>query len=432
MAGSRTVRLAEVVDLATGFPFKSDGYVDDPASPRLVRGDNVVQGTIRWENAKRWPRDATEGLERYELAPGDVVVAMDRPWIEAGLKYASVGTADLPAYLVQRVARLRGVNGLDTSYLRYVIGSRDFTRHVLSIQTGTAVPHISASQILEYELELPTLDEQRRIAHILGTLDDKIDLNRRMNETLEEMARALFKSWFVDFDPVRAKAEGRDTGLPKRVADLFPDRLVDSELGEIPHGWDVVALDEMADFRNGLALQKYPHSSGPGLPVIKIAQLRKGGVEGADLANTDVPNDYVVEDGDLLFSWSGSLECEIWAGGRGALNQHLFKVTSSKYPPEFMLMVIRHHLDRFRGIAADKATTMGHIKRGHLSEARLGLPSHATLAEFTGYLSAPVRMSHVRRLESRELLIMRDALLLDLMRDPEPRSFRAVGNEAVA
>ena len=85
---------------------------------------------------------------------------------------------------------------------------------------------------------MPPITEQRAIAHILGTLDDKIELNRRMNETLEGIARAIFKSWFVDFDPVRAKAEGRDTGLPKHIADLFPDSFVDSELGEIPKGWD--------------------------------------------------------------------------------------------------------------------------------------------------------------------------------------------------
>ena len=108
----------------------------------------------------------------------------------------------------------------------------------------------------------PPLAEQRAIAHILGTLDDKIELNRRMNETLEAMARALFKSWFVDFDPVRAKAEGRDPGLPKPLADLFPDRFVDSELGEIPEGWEVRSLDQIARFLNGLASAEVPAGDG--------------------------------------------------------------------------------------------------------------------------------------------------------------------------
>ena len=122
-------------------------------------------------------------------------------------------------------------------FLHYVVASREFTDYVLSVQTGTAVPHISGNQIGEYEFLLPSLPEQRTIAHILSTLDDKIELNRRMNETLEAIVRALFKSWFVDFDPVSAKAAGRDIGLPQPLSDLFPARFVDSDLGGIPKGW---------------------------------------------------------------------------------------------------------------------------------------------------------------------------------------------------
>ena len=234
-----TVQLGEVANLLTGFPFRSDKYVSDPEAPRLLRGANIAQGILRWDAAKRWPQEANEHLAPYWLRKGDVVIAMDRPWIEAGLKSSSVRETDLPSLLVQRVARLRGSDRLDTRFLSYVIGCHDFAQHILSVQTGTAVPHISAQQIKEFEFLLPHVHEQRAIAHILGTLDDKIELNRRMNETLEAMARALFKSWFVDFDPVRAKMEGRDTGLPQDIADLFPDRLVDSEMGEIPEGWQV-------------------------------------------------------------------------------------------------------------------------------------------------------------------------------------------------
>ena len=221
----RTVRLGDVTDLLTGYPFTSEAYTEDSSAPRLLRGDNVAQGVLRWDGVKRWPKYATHDFEQYWLIEGDVILAMDRPWIEAGLKYAAVRRSDLPALLVQRVARLRGTDALDTNFLKYVIGSRAFTEHVLAVQTGTAVPHISGGQIRSFEFRLPPIREQRAIAHILGTLDDKIDLNRRMNETLEAMARAIFKSWFVDFDPVRAKAEGRDPGLPKHIADLFPDRV---------------------------------------------------------------------------------------------------------------------------------------------------------------------------------------------------------------
>jgi type I restriction enzyme S subunit len=113
------------------------------------------------------------------------------------------------------------------------------------------VKHTSPSRILAFKTAIPPLPEQRAIAHILGTLDDKIELNRRMNGTLEAMARALFKSWFVDFDPVRAKAEGCDPGLPKPLANLFPDSFEDSELGEIPKGWEVKSISDLADVAGG-------------------------------------------------------------------------------------------------------------------------------------------------------------------------------------
>lgn len=235
----RQVSLGEVSDLLVGYPFKSALYSENPSSPHLLRGDNIGQGTLRWDNAKRWdlPNGDAVSLQRYWLSEGDVVLAMDRPWIEAGLKYARVRATDRPSLLVQRVARLRGTSACDGRYLVFVVGSTAFSQFVQQVQTGTAVPHISASQVQSFRFLLPSLPEQRAIAHILGTLDDKIDLNRQMSATLEAMARALFESWFVRFDPVRAKAEGRDTQLPADIAALFPDSFEMSEIGEVPKGW---------------------------------------------------------------------------------------------------------------------------------------------------------------------------------------------------
>ena len=241
------VQLGVVAELLTGFPFKSEQYTDDRHAPRLLRGDNVAQGTLRWSGAKRWAANATTIDTGYWLEEGDVVLAMDRPWIEAGLKYASVRRDDLPALLVQRVARLRGGERLHTRFLHYVIGSRDFTQYVTSVQTGTAVPHISARQIKDFAFCLPPLSEQCAIANILGTLDDKIELNRRTNETLEAMARALFKSWFVDFEPVRAKMEGRDTGLPQDISTLFPAKITEVISGDVPVGWHPYQLADLAE-----------------------------------------------------------------------------------------------------------------------------------------------------------------------------------------
>jgi type I restriction enzyme S subunit len=304
MAGEWTpAHLGDVTDLLTGFPFKSERYVDESSAPRLLRGDNVAQGELRWDGAKRWPIDAADDIALYQLREGDVILAMDRPWIEAGLKYASVRRSDLPALLVQRVARLRGTKRLDTGFLKHLIGCRAFTDHVLAVQTGTAVPHISGGQIKSFEFLLPPLPEQRAIAHILGTLDDKIEMNRRMNETLEAMARALFKSWFVDFDPVRAKAEGRDPGLPQPLADLFPARLVDSELGEIPEGWEIKRLSDLCSTQYGYTASAVAEHVGPKFLRVKDINKRNW-IEWADVPycaiEAEVRAFYALQIGDLV------------------------------------------------------------------------------------------------------------------------------------
>ena len=410
--------IGSACEISTGFPFKSNDYCAKSESIKLLRGDNIAQGTLRWDGVKRWnPEELEPSVEsKYSLRSGDVVVAMDRPWIEAGLKFAAIQESDLPCLLVQRVACLRAGESIDQGFLKYVVSDYAFTTHVLAVQTGTAVPHISSKQIAEYEFAAPPIPEQKAIAHILGTLDDKIELNRKSNETLEAMAKALFKSWFVDFDPVKAKAEGRPTGLPAEISDLFPDSFEDSELGEIPSGWEVKALDEIAHFLNGLALQKFPPEDGAAtLPVIKIAQLKKGDSTGADRCSTAVPSDYVVRDGDVLFSWSGSLAVDIWCGGDGALNQHLFKVTSKTYSKWFFYQWVNHHLPDFQEIAQGKATTMGHIQRHHLSEAKVLIPPPSLLAAMDSAFTALLDRAFGLRRQSKDLGSIRDALLPKLI-----------------
>ena len=416
MAEWTTTTLGSIADIEFGNPFKSSDYGAAGSGPRLLRGDNIAQGRLRWDGAKHWPADKASGLERYALREGDVVLAMDRPWIDAGLKYARVSSADMPALLVQRVARLRGTDHIDAGYLRYLIGSRSFTDYVLGIQTGTAVPHISGGQIRAYSFRLPTVIEQRAMARILGSLDDKIEVNRRMNETLEAMARALFKSWFIDFDPVHAKARGeRPVGMDTTTAALFPSKLIQSGHGEIPEGWSHRPLDSIATFLNGLALQKFPAGDGPALPVIKIAEMRAGVTPKSDRAAMTIPPQYIIGDGDLLFSWSGSLEIIIWTGGRGALNQHLFKVSSQLLPAWFLLGGVRQHLGGFQAIAASKATTMGHIQRHHLTEALVAVPPPDVLARAGNVLEPLHSRIIANSQEAKTLATLRDTLLPPLL-----------------
>lgn len=276
--GWHDTTLGEQVELLTGFPFKSEKYTDDRNGIPLLRGDNIVQGRFRWENVKRWPTlEIVEAFAPYFLNIDDVVIAMDRPWIEAGLKYAFVSTHDLPCLLVQRVARLRAKKTLDQGFLRYIIGSSGFTNHVLGVQTGTAVPHISADQIKEYRFLLPSLSEQRAIASILGVLDQKIELNQRMNDTLEGIARALFKSWFVDFDPVKAKAEGRKPeSMDDAIFALFPSDFIDSSTEQIPEGWTAETLERVS-FLNS---ESWSHENTPDqIEYVDLANTKWGTIE---------------------------------------------------------------------------------------------------------------------------------------------------------
>ena len=294
--------------------------------------------------------------------------------------------------------------------------SSDGQHQLLANSSQVGVPSIArpVTYLRTVEIPLPSLPEQRTIAHILGTLDDKIELNRRMNETLEAMARAIFKDWFVDFGPTRAKMEGRAPYLDPELWDLFPDALDDE--GK-PAGWKIKALEEIAQFLNGLALQKFPASdpNRDSLPVIKIAELRAGVTAKSNRASHDVPSRYIVKDGDFLFSWSGSLVAKFWTGGEGALNQHLFKVTSDQYPPWFFSHWVLHHLEAFQAIAAAKATTMGHIQRVHLKQAMTNCPSDNALFILGQTIGSLVESTVKKNLENRTLARTRDLLLQKLM-----------------
>jgi type I restriction enzyme S subunit len=303
-------------------------------------------------------------------------------------------------------------NLVDPRFLLYAYLGTEFQETLRSRTIhGSTVDRIPLIDMPDFPLRVPLMDIQIAIAKILGALDDKVELNRRMSETLEGIARALFKSWFVDFDPVRAKAEGSEPNLPKALADLFPDSFDLYGDHEVPKGWKVVGLDTIGCFLNGLALQRFPPQSDSFLPVIKIAQLRTEDTSDADKASADLASDYIVEDGDVLFSWSGSLECVLWAGGRGALNQHLFKVTSGTYPKWFYYLWIHAHLPEFRSIASGKATTMGHIQRAHLSAAKVLAPPQDLLKEMDRFFAPLIHQIVNMKLASRNLGAIRDTLL---------------------
>ena len=392
----KEVRLGDVCEIITGFPFPGKKYSKEGI--RVVRGDNVTIGNLRWdtEKDKRWnePFDKTE---YYSLQANDIVIGMDGSRV--GKNKARIKEEDLPLLLAQRVACVRNNELAEQDYLYYNIFSKKFVDYVNSIHTGSAIPHISQKQIEDYKILLPNIEDQRRIASILSSLDRKIELNNKINADLEEMAQAIFKNWFVDFEP-------------------FKDvKFVDSELGMIPEGWKVGRLTEIASYMNGLAMQKFPpENNEDSLPVLKIKELGQGfcGTD-SDRCSCNIKDECKIHNGDVIFSWSGTLLVDVWCGGDCGLNQHLFKVTSKDYPKWFYYYWTKHHLQEFIHIAKDKAVTMGHIKRGHLEEALVAIPDSDSI-EKAHELFEPILSKMISlRLENSRLSTLRDTLLPRLM-----------------
>lgn len=216
----------------------------DARGPKFLRITDIVSGHIDWSSVPYVTVDDAMRA-KYKLHDGDIVIARTGASTGASAFVKAPPDAVFASYLV----RLQARKGYDARFLAYSLKSDQFWNFLRGVLGDkSAQPNASASTITRGPLRAPKCQtEQRAIGRVLGALDDRIDMNRRMNETLEAMAQALFKSWFVDFDPVRAKMEGRDTGLPPDIADLFPDRLAESELGEIPEGWVAIPLAEVID-----------------------------------------------------------------------------------------------------------------------------------------------------------------------------------------
>lgn len=371
-------RMADVADMTFGYAFKSAEFSDEPEDVRLLRGDNIGQGRLRWDGAKRFPAHRLDDVDRYRLNVGDVVVAMDRPWIEAGLKYSVVSQQDVPSLLVQRVTRLRTKSEqLDQRFLGLVVGSAAFRDYVIGVQTGSAVPHISGGQIGNFQFHLPPIETQRAIAATLGALDAKIESNRRLATLIPQT--------------IRAKVEAE-----RQVGDLEP-----------------LPVSTLARFVNGGAYTK--GATGTGRMVLRIAELNSGPGGSTVYNELDVPEDKTAWAGDILMSWSGSLGVYRWFREEAIINQHIFKVIPTDFPAWLVFDRLDAVMPIFRGVAADKATTMGHIQRGHLESTMVDVPSPTTIEQLDQLLSPLWDRLLLAEREIVKLVALRDALLPALL-----------------
>ncbi|AHF00654.1 restriction endonuclease [Thiomicrospira aerophila AL3] len=407
-----------------------------------ISTENMIPNKGGIEVASSLPNSKTVN----KFVKGDTLFSNIRTYFEK-VHFADFSGGASPDVLIFRT---KSAQKLLPEYLYYIASNKDFIDFTVRTSKGAKMPRGDKGAIQGHKLLLPPLSTQQRISDILRTLDKKITLNRQINQTLEAMAQAMFKSWFVDFEPVKAKMQALENSgteddanlaamqaISGKTADqlatlktqhpdqyqqlhhtasLFPSAMQDSELGEIPAGWEVKSLDTMAHYQNGLALQKFrPEDENDFLPVVKIAQLKKGFTDGEEKASPNINPSCIIDDGDVVFSWSGTLVVDSWCGGKAALNQHLFKVTSDDHPKWFYYYFTKHHLDEFQRIAQAKAVTMGHIKREHLKKALCAVPDSDLIAHLGQTIKPLLDKAVAVRLENRTLTELRDTLLPKLL-----------------
>ncbi|MFQ7439918.1 restriction endonuclease subunit S [Romboutsia timonensis] len=356
--------------------------------------------------------EETEFTSGTKFRNGDTLLARITPCLENGktarvdiLEYNEIGFGSTE-FIVMREKEGKTIN----DFIYYLSISPEFRNIAIKSMTGSSGRQRVQKDVLEnVEIKLPPLEEQEKIANILSCLDDKIELNNEMNKTLEEMAQSIFKRWFVDFELPN------EDGKPYKSSG---GEMVDSEIGMIPKGWEVKSLDEIANFLNGLAMQKFRplDTDEEFLQVVKIKELKQGSTSSdSDRCSINIDEKYIINDGDVIFAWSGSLDVRIWCGGKAGLNQHLFKVTSDDYPKWFYYLWVKNYLEQFIRIAADRATTMGHIKRSNLTEAKVLIPDDSTLKVMGYTLENLVCKFIENNIESKSLIDLRDSLLPKLM-----------------
>jgi type I restriction enzyme, S subunit len=423
-----------VVELQTG-PFGTQlhahDYVKDgvPVVPtEAIRNRQIDHSVL----PKISPGKAAE-LARHRLELDDILFA--RRGVQATGHIGYVREAEYGFLCGTGAIRLRvrrGGSSVNPDFLSHVLANPASVEWFKFHAIGATMPNLNEGIIRSFPLQIPPMPEQRAIAHILGTLDDKIELNRRMNETLEAMVRALFKSWFVDFlpvranmevrnrkartqtgDPVRAKAAGRDPGLPKLLADLFPDSFQDSELGEIPRGWEVGSIYIATEVIYGapFASAKF-NFDGIGKPLIRIRDLA-GESPGVYTAE-EHPKGYLVKPGDIVVGMDGEFRAYLWGGVESWLNQ---RVSGFKPRAGFSSPFVLHSIvGLLAGVeATETATTVIHLGKNDIDRFKIIVPTELILTNF-GRLAGPLfECIVVNKQESRTLAALRYTLLPKLI-----------------
>lgn len=374
--------IAEVTKLA-GFEFTKYIKYEDDGEIIALRALNLRNGELDLSDIKRISRKVSEGLTRSKIYKDDILLTYtgngygDCAIIEENDKY----------HLAPNICKIVPNQDVVFPYYLYCyIRSNAFYNQMSSNMTGSGQPTIPMKTIRLLKIPVPDMSVQIKIANVIWSLNQKIRNNKVINNNLEQQAQAIFENEFLS-------------------------------LQSLPDGWKFASLIDIADYLNGLAMQKYrPSTDEIGIPVLKIKELRQGCCDdNSEFCSPSIKSDYIIHDGDVIFSWSGSLLVDFWCGGICGLNQHLFKVSSNKYDKWFYYAWTKHHLDRFIAVAADKATTMGHIKRDELAKAEVFIPNETDYNRIGALLQPIYDLIISNRIENKKLAVTRDSLLPKLM-----------------
>ena len=379
--------------------------------------DKICSGSISLENyvttdsllQNKRGREAAQNLPPMQCAVthykrGDVLVANIRPYLK------KVWFADSEGGCSSDVLVFRAKIGHYPSFLYTALMQDVFFDYAMSGAKGSKMPRGDKDQIMRYELPTFTSLEEENIGNMMVDIMSKINANRQINDNLEAMAKQLYDYWFVQFD------FPNEEGKPYKSsggAMVWNEKLK----REIPKGWFCGTLLDIAEYTNGLACQKYRPTDDNKLPVIKIKEMHDGLSVDTEWVKADIPDDVKVFDGDVLFSWSASLEVMLWAYGNGGLNQHIFKVTSKNgYPRSFYFYQLVHYIGVFKQMAEARKTTMGHITQDHLRQSTIVLPPDIDIANKLEEKLCPIFDAIVKN--SQEIMTLtkqRDELLPLLM-----------------
>lgn len=436
------ISLATAIDTAnTGLDaIKRAPIVEEDTGIKCLRIQDVSQEKSfnDWGFTEVTPNN----FRKFQLKQDDIIIA--RTGGSVGVNQFIFD--DVQSVFNNGLIRLRSkTEEFYPKYIYYLLQTDSFKSHINSIAYSTsAQPNMKIRDLLRFSFLYQDLSKQKAIAHILGSLDDKIELNRKMNETLEAMAQALFKSWFIDFDPVIDNALAAGNSIPdelfeqvekRRVVQknksqddqgphsLFPDEFeFTEEMGWIPRGWEVTPAYEVADFINGSSFKsQYFSDENEGLPIVKIAEIKNGISEQTKFTTQEMPEKYLINDGAILFSWSGnpdtSIDTFIWTGGKGWLNQHIFNVVLHKASDKtFVYYLLKYLKPIFTEIARDKQTTgLGHITVKDMKRIYTIKPSDLILEVFGLHSNSIFERWYQNLCSSRELTKLRDTLLPKLM-----------------